>query len=45
MEARAFWERVYLAAIERASDAKHNGEIADAALLQWRSRFEPKAGE
>lgn len=51
--ARAFWERVYVAAIEIAQKqscpqvpwSERNAEIADHALERWRERFDPKVSE
>lgn len=46
VEARAFWERVYIAVIKHPE--RYNGDflpetLADQALAAHRERFEPKA--
>jgi hypothetical protein len=49
VEARQFWERVYIAAIRSHQELPMSwgnaDDIADKALNLWRERFEPKAGE
>jgi len=43
IEARAFWERVYIANLHgNFTESEHE---ADHALRAWRTRFERKAGE
>lgn len=52
MEARSFWERVYVACVERGypsfgtPEVPGISEIADTALLRWKERFEkPEGGD
>lgn len=56
IEARSFWERVYVAALTAEDPNRAGGWVtdpptdnraqrADTALASWRSRFGPKAGE
>ncbi len=44
VEARQFWERVYIACVTNGWTGDYGKESADAALTQWRERF-GKAGE
>lgn len=45
IEAREFWERVYLALIEKTGVVKLEApipDLCDSALAAWKQRFEPK---